>query len=147
MVLPTGWEAGRSGRRSGAAGCMARAALILAVGARRRNPMTVRPVSPIGWLAGARRRKCGAARIKERVASRIMEVALRAFFQWKAALRANLWRWRISAIFWCRQAMLMVQPSTDAKRDVGQAWLDYCAGLCAIFRHSRPSAQAVTKGH
>merc|ERR1712203_771817 len=80
----------------------------------------------------------GAARIKERVASRITEVALRAFFQWKAALRANLRCWRISAIFWCRQAMLMVQSSTDAKRVVGQAWLDYCAGLRAISWHSRP---------
>merc|ERR1712137_122656 len=45
--------------------------------------------SPIGWLAGARRRKCGAARIKERDASRITEVALRAFFSIEGCIESK----------------------------------------------------------
>merc|ERR1712029_277205 len=129
---------GRSGRRSGAAGCMARAALILAVGARRRNPMTVRLVSPIGWLDGARRRKCGAARIKERVASRITEVALRAFFSIEGCIESKPEALAHKRHLLVQQAMLVVQSSTGAKWIVGQAWLDYCAGLRAIFWHSRP---------
>merc|ERR1719251_666620 len=63
---PIGWLDGVSQRRSGVAGCMARAAQARAVEAVSRplSHMIAMLVSPIGWLDGVSQRRSGAARMK-----------------------------------------------------------------------------------
>merc|ERR1711920_509066 len=80
-VSPTGWWVGLWARKSGAAGCMERAAQDRAPVALLPPPPLLLPTtatqaSPIGWPDGVRQRRIGAARMLARAALRQLEVVL-----------------------------------------------------------------------